>query len=266
MSAHLNMGDFADFQATLSNRDPNFRQLGEQPSFETERNIDMRATLRLERLLPAGAGVSLPLTIIETLIGRRSVVPRADRHLGEGDSRTAQAAQRSHDLQPDRAPHGVARRPARSVGQQPVAQHVVHDRRGSHGVSGREPEYTLGGARLSRRGNRAADDGVARLGRRRARCVAGFPPGRSDRRAAGERVPLESDRVPREHGIRARQRSPSVVPQPDGKRGGRSEREHGVQPALAKRGRVGISADARHRVSLGDPIAARLPRLPRHGG
>ncbi len=63
MSAHLNMGDFADFQATLSNRDPNFRQLGEQPSFETERNIDMRATLRLEKLLPAGAGVSLPLTI-----------------------------------------------------------------------------------------------------------------------------------------------------------------------------------------------------------
>ena len=57
MSAHLNIGDFGDFQATLSNRDPNFRQLGEQPSFETERNIDMRATLRLERLLPAGAGV-----------------------------------------------------------------------------------------------------------------------------------------------------------------------------------------------------------------
>jgi hypothetical protein len=63
MSAHLNMGDFGDFQATLSNRDPNFRQLGEQPSFETERNIDMRATLRLEKLLPAGAGLALPLTI-----------------------------------------------------------------------------------------------------------------------------------------------------------------------------------------------------------
>jgi hypothetical protein len=63
MSARLNMGDFADVQATLSNRDPNFRQLGEQPSFETERNIDMRATLRLEKLLPAGAGISLPLSI-----------------------------------------------------------------------------------------------------------------------------------------------------------------------------------------------------------
>ncbi|HEV8447215.1 MAG TPA: cell surface protein SprA [Gemmatimonadaceae bacterium] len=63
MTARLNMGDFADFQAMLSNRDPNFRQLGEQPSFETERNIDVRATLRLEKLLPAGAGVALPLTI-----------------------------------------------------------------------------------------------------------------------------------------------------------------------------------------------------------
>jgi Motility related/secretion protein len=63
MTARLNMGDFADVQATMSNRDPNFRQLGEQPTFETERNIDFTATLRLEKLLPASAGVALPLTI-----------------------------------------------------------------------------------------------------------------------------------------------------------------------------------------------------------
>src|SRR5262249_58888364 len=32
-------------------------------TFESERNVDMRATLRLEKLLPAGADVALPLSI-----------------------------------------------------------------------------------------------------------------------------------------------------------------------------------------------------------
>ena len=63
VTGRFNIGDFADVQATMSNQDPNFRQLGEQPTFETQRNIDMTATVRLEKLLPASAGVALPLTI-----------------------------------------------------------------------------------------------------------------------------------------------------------------------------------------------------------
>lgn len=63
VTARFNMGDFADIQTTIGNRDPNFRQLGEQPTFETERNVDLTATFRLEKLLPPGAGIALPLTI-----------------------------------------------------------------------------------------------------------------------------------------------------------------------------------------------------------
>lgn len=63
MTAQMNIGEFAELQVLAGSRDPNFRQLGEQPSFETERNLDMTATLRLDRLLPPGAGLSLPLTI-----------------------------------------------------------------------------------------------------------------------------------------------------------------------------------------------------------
>ncbi len=63
MSANLNMGGFADIQATMTHRDPNFRQLGEQPTFETDQDMDVTATFRLEKLLPASAGISLPLTV-----------------------------------------------------------------------------------------------------------------------------------------------------------------------------------------------------------
>ncbi len=63
MSTSLNLGGFADIQATMTHRDPNFRQLGEQPTFETDQDMDVTATLRLEKLLPASAGISLPLTV-----------------------------------------------------------------------------------------------------------------------------------------------------------------------------------------------------------
>ncbi len=238
MSAHLNIGDFADFQATLSNRDPNFRQLGEQPTFLSERNIDIAGDASAGEASSGGRGSLAAAHGHETLIGERSAVPVADRHLGEGNSRTPQAAQRSHDLQL------TARRTAPLGGPlAPLVNNLSLKTAYVTGVDRTEYQdgnaaHSLGRARLSRRGKRATHDGVARLGRRRARRVAGFAPGRSDRRAAGERVPLESDAVPRDDGIRARHRSPSVVPQPARTRGRRSEREHRAQPTVAQRQRV----------------------------
>ena len=59
----MNAGDFLDLRVNLANRDPNFRQLGEEPSFLGERTLDMGATVRLDKLLPRSIGLALPLTI-----------------------------------------------------------------------------------------------------------------------------------------------------------------------------------------------------------
>ncbi|HTI63654.1 MAG TPA: cell surface protein SprA [Gemmatimonadaceae bacterium] len=59
----MNAGDFLDLRLNVSNRNPNFRQLGEEPSFLGERTVDMGATVRLDKLLPRSLGLALPLTI-----------------------------------------------------------------------------------------------------------------------------------------------------------------------------------------------------------
>ena len=63
LSMSANAGGFADVRINVSNKDPNFRQLGEQPTFLSERNIDIASTVNLERLLPRSLGVAVPLTI-----------------------------------------------------------------------------------------------------------------------------------------------------------------------------------------------------------
>jgi hypothetical protein len=65
----LTAGDLADFRVNISNRDPNFRALGEQPTFLSERQIDVSSTIRLDKLLPEGLGLALPLTITKSSIG-----------------------------------------------------------------------------------------------------------------------------------------------------------------------------------------------------
>ena len=59
----MNAGDFLDLRLNVANRDPNYRQLGEEPSFLGQRTLDMGATVRLDKLLPRGLGLALPLTI-----------------------------------------------------------------------------------------------------------------------------------------------------------------------------------------------------------
>ena len=63
ITGQLNLADFADVRVNVSNRDPNFRQLGEQASFLGQRTTEIGATVRLDRMLPRGLGLALPLTI-----------------------------------------------------------------------------------------------------------------------------------------------------------------------------------------------------------
>ncbi|MGZ3492688.1 MAG: hypothetical protein ACXU9S_14560, partial [Gemmatimonadaceae bacterium] len=54
--------DFADIRINASRRDPNFRQLAEQPSFLTDNDMDFSSAFHLEKLLPASLGLSIPFT------------------------------------------------------------------------------------------------------------------------------------------------------------------------------------------------------------
>ena len=63
ITGQLNLADFAEVRLNVSNRDPNFRQLGEQASFLGQRTTELGATFRLDRMLPRAFGLALPLTI-----------------------------------------------------------------------------------------------------------------------------------------------------------------------------------------------------------
>ncbi len=61
--------DFADIRINASRRDPNFRQLAEQPTFLTDNSVYVSSAFRLEKLLPASLGLSMPLTVNYTSAG-----------------------------------------------------------------------------------------------------------------------------------------------------------------------------------------------------
>ena len=63
VSATLNAGDFGSVHIGVRRRDPNFRQINEAPSFLTNDDLEMSATWRLDRFLPASWGYALPLTV-----------------------------------------------------------------------------------------------------------------------------------------------------------------------------------------------------------
>ena len=58
-----NAGDLAEFRINISRRDPNFRQLGEAPSFLTSTGVSAGTTVHLERMLPRSLGIVLPMTV-----------------------------------------------------------------------------------------------------------------------------------------------------------------------------------------------------------
>jgi cell surface protein SprA len=95
----FNAADFIDFRLNFSNKDPNFRLLGEQPTFLSERNVDFSSTIRLDKLLPNTLGLALPLTITRSSIGNSPLYLSQTGHLRPRNSGTAQAAERPDDVQ-----------------------------------------------------------------------------------------------------------------------------------------------------------------------
>lgn len=63
LAVAVTASDFADLRMNLTRRDPNFRQLGDQPTYLTDNNVDLSGAIRLEKLLPRSFGYSIPLTI-----------------------------------------------------------------------------------------------------------------------------------------------------------------------------------------------------------
>jgi hypothetical protein len=59
----LNAGDLADVRVNLSRRDPNFRQLGEVPSFLSTGGVAVGTVLHAEKFLPARLGIVLPVSV-----------------------------------------------------------------------------------------------------------------------------------------------------------------------------------------------------------
>jgi cell surface protein SprA len=63
LALSLNAGDLADVRLNLSRRDPNFRQLGENPSFLSTNGVSVGTTVHLERMLPARLGIVAPFSV-----------------------------------------------------------------------------------------------------------------------------------------------------------------------------------------------------------
>ena len=63
MSLSVLASDFADLRVNVSRRDPNFRQLAEQPTFLTDNSVNVSSAFHLEKLLPRGFGWSIPVSI-----------------------------------------------------------------------------------------------------------------------------------------------------------------------------------------------------------
>ncbi|MBA3404405.1 MAG: cell surface protein SprA, partial [Gemmatimonadaceae bacterium] len=55
--------DFADIRLNASRRDPQFRQLAEQPSFLTDNSVNISSAFHIEKLLPRSLGLSIPVTV-----------------------------------------------------------------------------------------------------------------------------------------------------------------------------------------------------------
>ncbi|MFN8579668.1 MAG: hypothetical protein U0163_01630, partial [Gemmatimonadaceae bacterium] len=66
VGATLDAGDFGALRVLLTRRDPNFRQLGEQPTYVSSNDVELGGTFQLERWLPRDIGVSIPLTVTHT--------------------------------------------------------------------------------------------------------------------------------------------------------------------------------------------------------
>ncbi|HEX5633295.1 MAG TPA: hypothetical protein VFX50_08710, partial [Gemmatimonadales bacterium] len=73
LEGRLAASDFADVSVIYSSVDGQFRQIGNQPTFRTTDGLAIGSNMRLDRLLPASAGLIMPLTLT---YARTSVDPQ----------------------------------------------------------------------------------------------------------------------------------------------------------------------------------------------
>jgi cell surface protein SprA len=62
MGVNLAAGDVGTLRMNFSHRDPNFRQLGEVPTYVADNTLDVSSVVRLEKFAPQ-LGLSMPLTV-----------------------------------------------------------------------------------------------------------------------------------------------------------------------------------------------------------
>lgn len=60
---NLRAADVMSARVSYQNRGPLFRQLEGDPSYQEDRSLSVNSTLRLDRFLPAGWGIDLPVTV-----------------------------------------------------------------------------------------------------------------------------------------------------------------------------------------------------------
>ncbi|MGQ0766502.1 MAG: T9SS outer membrane translocon Sov/SprA [Gemmatimonadota bacterium] len=63
LTAALTLADLGTITLAIQRRDPNFRQLGESPSFRTSDDLTLGATWRLDRWLPREWGLAVPVSL-----------------------------------------------------------------------------------------------------------------------------------------------------------------------------------------------------------
>jgi hypothetical protein len=63
VDVHLRAAEFLDVSLVHRTRDDHFRQLGESPSYVTDRSTSLDARVQLDRLLPEGLGLSVPFSV-----------------------------------------------------------------------------------------------------------------------------------------------------------------------------------------------------------
>jgi hypothetical protein len=106
--------DVADLALSLSRRDGQFRQLGDDPSYVTDDAASVAATVRLDRFLPGRWGLSLPVIVRHTLsasapfyLNRTDL--RADALVGLRTPRASQTSFSFDARRTRRASSGLAR-------------------------------------------------------------------------------------------------------------------------------------------------------------
>lgn len=123
VSATLSAGDYGSVRIGARRRDPNFRQLAESPSFLTNDDVEVSATWRLDRFLPAAWGYALPLTVTHRASGATpEFLSRSDIPGGSiAGLRTPRAEQTTYTL-------GARRRtPLEGRWYAPLLNHLVVD-------------------------------------------------------------------------------------------------------------------------------------------